>query len=84
VDEGEVSTRLMFSKWDWMQLDRLVGTKNARKMVTIGAESMFTFCCCLEEEKRRQEKTGQRSRRMRTLSGWPRRGRARSQSLSCE
>jgi hypothetical protein len=60
ADEGEVSTRLMFSKWDWMQLDRLVGTKNARKMVTIGAEPMFTFCCCLEEEKRRQEKTGQR------------------------
>jgi U3 small nucleolar RNA-associated protein 25 len=43
VDEGEVSTRVMFSKWDWMKLERVVGTEDARKMVAVGAESVFTF-----------------------------------------
>lgn len=43
VDEGEVSTRVMFSRWDWMKLERVVGTEDARKMVSVGAESVFTF-----------------------------------------
>lgn len=43
VDEGEVSTRVLFSKWDWMKLERVVGTEDAEKMVQKGAESVFTF-----------------------------------------
>ena len=43
VDEGEVSTRVLFSKWDWMKLERVVGSEDAAKMVAPGAESVFTF-----------------------------------------
>lgn len=43
VDEGEVSTRVLFSKWDWMRLERVVGTEDAGKMVVPGSESVFTF-----------------------------------------
>ncbi|KAL7410812.1 hypothetical protein BDY24DRAFT_343646 [Mrakia frigida] len=43
VDEGEVSTRVLFSKWDWMKLERVVGSEDGAKMVAPGAESVFTF-----------------------------------------
>ena len=43
VDEGEVSARVLFSKWDWMRLERVVGSEDAGRMVATGAESVFTF-----------------------------------------
>ena len=43
VDEGEVSTRVLFSKWDWMKLERVVGSEDAANMVAPGVESVFTF-----------------------------------------
>lgn len=42
VDPEDVTCRVAFSKWDVMRLARVVGTNNARKMVT-GVESKFTF-----------------------------------------
>ena len=42
VDEGEISSRVLFSKWDWMRLERVVGTEDARRMITSG-EGRFEF-----------------------------------------
>ncbi|GAA5953125.1 hypothetical protein JCM10213_003423, partial [Rhodosporidiobolus nylandii] len=33
VDESELSAQVVFSKWDVMKLERIVGTKDARRMV---------------------------------------------------
>lgn len=43
IDEGEVSTRVLFSKWDVMRLQRVVGTDDAARMVQPGSESVYTF-----------------------------------------
>lgn len=43
VDEAEVSARVLFSKWDLMKLERIVGTRDARRMITAGGDGKFTF-----------------------------------------
>lgn len=42
VDEAEVTSRVAFSKFDYLKLERIVGTEHARKMVT-DDERRFTF-----------------------------------------
>ncbi len=42
VDEAEVSSRVAFSKFDYLKLERIVGTSDARRMVT-GEEAKYTF-----------------------------------------
>ncbi|GAA6014423.1 hypothetical protein JCM11491_007048 [Sporobolomyces phaffii] len=52
VDESELSAHVVFSKFDLLRLERIVGTKDARRMCNVGAagggggggaESRFTF-----------------------------------------
>ena len=51
VDESELSSHVVFSKFDLLKLERIVGTKDARRMCGIGSneagknggESRFTF-----------------------------------------
>lgn len=50
VDESELSAHVVFSKFDLLRLERIVGTKDARRMCDLGgargegkAESRFTF-----------------------------------------
>lgn len=42
VDEGEVSSRVLFSRFDKLRLERLVGSGDARRMLTSG-EARFVF-----------------------------------------
>lgn len=57
VDESELSAQVVFSKFDLLRLERIVGTKDARRMCGIGkeaegkgSESRFTFVWREEEE----------------------------------
>lgn len=43
VDESEVSVQVLFSKFDLLRLERIVGSKDARKMVGSEEGSRFTF-----------------------------------------
>ncbi|KAJ9102456.1 hypothetical protein QFC21_002856 [Naganishia friedmannii] len=43
VDEADVSSRVAFSKFDWLKLERVVGTEAARRMITDRDETRFTF-----------------------------------------
>lgn len=43
VDEADVSSRVAFSKFDWLKLERVVGTEAARRMVSDRDETKFTF-----------------------------------------
>ncbi|GAA6036049.1 hypothetical protein JCM8097_006587 [Rhodosporidiobolus ruineniae] len=49
VDESELSAQVLFSKWDLMRLERIVGTADARRMVKEGVDGAgdsgkrFTF-----------------------------------------
>jgi U3 small nucleolar RNA-associated protein 25 len=42
VDEAEVSSRVLFSKYDMIKLERVVGSENARRMVGTD-EGRFEF-----------------------------------------
>jgi U3 small nucleolar RNA-associated protein 25 len=42
VDEAEVTAQVAFSKWDWLKLERIVGTDDAKRMVS-GDETKYTF-----------------------------------------
>ena len=42
VDEGEVSSRVLFSRFDILRLERVVGSVNARKMLA-GDEGRFEY-----------------------------------------
>lgn len=42
VDEGEVSSRVLFSRFDMLKLERVVGSSDARRMLTSGEEK-FEF-----------------------------------------
>jgi U3 small nucleolar RNA-associated protein 25 len=42
IDEAEVTSRVAFSKFDYLKLERVVGTESARKMI-VDDESKFTF-----------------------------------------
>lgn len=40
----DVQVKVLFSKWDWMRLERVVGTASARRMLDVQAgESVFSF-----------------------------------------
>ncbi|KAJ9121655.1 hypothetical protein QFC22_002275 [Naganishia vaughanmartiniae] len=43
IDEADVSSRVAFSKFDWLKLERVVGTEAARRMITDRDETRFTF-----------------------------------------
>lgn len=43
IDEADVSSRVAFSKFDWLKLERIVGTEAARRMVSDRDETKFTF-----------------------------------------
>ncbi|GHJ87696.1 hypothetical protein NliqN6_4098 [Naganishia liquefaciens] len=43
IDEADVSARVAFSKFDWLKLERIVGTEAARRMVSDRDETKFTF-----------------------------------------
>jgi U3 small nucleolar RNA-associated protein 25 len=43
IDEADVSSRVAFSKFDWLKLERVVGTEAARRMVSDRDETKFTF-----------------------------------------
>jgi U3 small nucleolar RNA-associated protein 25 len=42
IDEAEVTSRVAYSKFDYLKLERIVGTENAKRMIT-DDESKFTF-----------------------------------------
>lgn len=42
MDEGEVSSRVLFSKFDLLRLERVVGSADARRMLSSG-EGKFEF-----------------------------------------
>jgi U3 small nucleolar RNA-associated protein 25 len=42
VDEGEISARVLFSRFDVMRLERVVGSVDARRMLGSG-EARFEF-----------------------------------------
>jgi len=42
VDEGEISSRVLFSRFDALKLERVVGSVNARRMLSSG-EGRFEF-----------------------------------------
>lgn len=42
VDEAEVSSRVLFSRFDALKLERVVGSENARRLLKSG-ESRFEF-----------------------------------------
>jgi len=42
VDEGDISSRVLFSRFDALKLERVVGTINARRMLASG-EGKFEF-----------------------------------------
>lgn len=42
VDEGEVSSRVLFSRFDVLKLERVVGSSDARRMLS-GGEERFEF-----------------------------------------
>ncbi len=42
VDEGEVSSRVLFSRFDMLKLERVVGSIDARRMMSSGEEK-FEF-----------------------------------------
>lgn len=39
VDESELSAQVVFSKFDLLRLERIVGTKDARRMCGLGKEA---------------------------------------------
>lgn len=44
VDESELSAQVLFSRFDLLRVERIVGREDARRMVTSGAEATkFTF-----------------------------------------
>ncbi|GAA5821984.1 hypothetical protein JCM10212_002377 [Sporobolomyces blumeae] len=49
VDESELSSQVVFSKFDFLRVERIVGTKDAKRMCGVGSgvegkgESRFTF-----------------------------------------
>ncbi|WWC90610.1 uncharacterized protein L201_005546 [Kwoniella dendrophila CBS 6074] len=42
IDEAEISSRVLFSKFDSLKLERIVGTQNAKRLLNSG-ESRFEF-----------------------------------------
>jgi len=42
IDEAEVTSRVAYSKFDYLKLERIVGTESAKRMITED-ESKFTF-----------------------------------------
>jgi U3 small nucleolar RNA-associated protein 25 len=44
VEAEDVQVKALFSRWDWMRLERVVGSTNGRKMLDVqGGESVFSF-----------------------------------------
>lgn len=44
VEVEDVQVKALFSKWDWMKLERIVGTANGKRMLDVQAgESNFSF-----------------------------------------